>query len=190
MRGESRYARWTTPDPLADKYYSTSPYAFCNNNPVNFVDPDGELPAPVIGAIIGGAISGTSAIINGKNFTEVIAATAGGAVDGALAASGAMFISKIAKVSFGAAGAGLGDIAEQCLNVVFGNQECIDLKDVGASTFMGIVSTGVSDYVESGLKSVAKSAIGSQSSYNAIEKEVKSKMKSAVPNPKPSSIKK
>ena len=38
---ESRYARWTTPDPLADKYYSTSPYAFCNNNPVNFVDPFG-----------------------------------------------------------------------------------------------------------------------------------------------------
>lgn len=34
--------RWTTPDPLAEKYYSTSPYAFCNNNPVNFVDPDGR----------------------------------------------------------------------------------------------------------------------------------------------------
>ena len=42
MRGESRYARWTTPDPLADKYHSTSPYAFCNNNPVNFMDPDGR----------------------------------------------------------------------------------------------------------------------------------------------------
>ena len=37
-------ARWTTPDPLAEKYYSTSPYAFCNNNPVNFVDPDGKFP--------------------------------------------------------------------------------------------------------------------------------------------------
>ncbi len=34
--------RWTTPDPLAEKYYDLSPYAFCNNNPVNFVDPDGE----------------------------------------------------------------------------------------------------------------------------------------------------
>ena len=33
--------RWTTPDPLAEKYYNLSPYAFCNNNPVNFVDPDG-----------------------------------------------------------------------------------------------------------------------------------------------------
>lgn len=27
--------------PFADKYYSISPYVFCNNNPVNFVDPFG-----------------------------------------------------------------------------------------------------------------------------------------------------
>ena len=33
--------RWTTPDPLAEKYYNLSPYAFCANNPINFVDPDG-----------------------------------------------------------------------------------------------------------------------------------------------------
>ena len=37
-------SRWTTPDPLAEKYYGISPYAFCNNNPVNFVDPDGRFP--------------------------------------------------------------------------------------------------------------------------------------------------
>ena len=39
---DSFLPRWTTPDPLAEKYYSISPYAFCNNNPVNFVDPDGR----------------------------------------------------------------------------------------------------------------------------------------------------
>ena len=26
-----------------EKYYGISPYAFCNNNPVNLVDPDGEV---------------------------------------------------------------------------------------------------------------------------------------------------
>ncbi len=44
--GARRYdhdiARWTTMDPLSEKYDSVSPYAFCNNNPVNFVDPDGK----------------------------------------------------------------------------------------------------------------------------------------------------
>ena len=34
--------RFLSIDPLAENYYSVSPYAFCSNNPVNFVDPDGE----------------------------------------------------------------------------------------------------------------------------------------------------
>ena len=29
-------------DPLCEKYYSISPYAYCNNNPVNCIDPDGR----------------------------------------------------------------------------------------------------------------------------------------------------
>ncbi len=34
--------RTTTMDPLCEKYYSISPYAWCGNNPVMFVDPDGK----------------------------------------------------------------------------------------------------------------------------------------------------
>lgn len=34
--------RFTTIDPMAEKYYSTSPYVYCNNDPVNAVDPDGR----------------------------------------------------------------------------------------------------------------------------------------------------
>ncbi|MDR0874464.1 MAG: RHS repeat-associated core domain-containing protein [Prevotellaceae bacterium] len=33
--------RFTTIDPLCEKYYSISPYVYCANNPINFVDPDG-----------------------------------------------------------------------------------------------------------------------------------------------------
>lgn len=35
-------ARWDRIDPLCEKYYSTSPYAYCANNPVICVDPDGR----------------------------------------------------------------------------------------------------------------------------------------------------
>ena len=34
--------RWTTMDPLAEKYYSISPYVYCAGNPVNLVDEEGK----------------------------------------------------------------------------------------------------------------------------------------------------
>lgn len=33
--------RFTTMDPMCEKYYHLSPYAYCGNNPVNAVDPSG-----------------------------------------------------------------------------------------------------------------------------------------------------
>ena len=33
---------WLSVDPMSDKYPSTSPYAYCANNPVRMVDPDGR----------------------------------------------------------------------------------------------------------------------------------------------------
>ena len=35
---------WDRVDPLVEKYYGVSPYAYCANNPVTFVDPDGRNP--------------------------------------------------------------------------------------------------------------------------------------------------
>ena len=36
------YSRFTTMDPLCEKYYSISPYLYCTGNPVNLVDLDGR----------------------------------------------------------------------------------------------------------------------------------------------------
>lgn len=37
----SAQAIWLSPDPLLDKYPHISPYAYCNWNPINYVDPNG-----------------------------------------------------------------------------------------------------------------------------------------------------
>ncbi len=45
---------WLSPDPLADKYTSFSPYVFCAGDPVNYVDKKGEFPlaANIAGAVV------------------------------------------------------------------------------------------------------------------------------------------
>ena len=35
-------ARWDRMDPLCEKYYGVSPYAYCVGNPMNAIDPDGR----------------------------------------------------------------------------------------------------------------------------------------------------
>jgi RHS repeat-associated protein len=39
---DSRLGRWLALDPMMTKYPSFSPYAFCANNPILFIDPDGK----------------------------------------------------------------------------------------------------------------------------------------------------
>jgi len=39
---DAALGRFTTMDPLAEKYYAVSPYAYCRNNPINRIDPDGK----------------------------------------------------------------------------------------------------------------------------------------------------
>jgi RHS repeat-associated protein len=75
MHGWDEYdseARWyypaimrtTTMDPLAEKYYDISPYAWCGNNPVNAIDPDGRFffVLPAIPLIIEGVVYVSTAI--------------------------------------------------------------------------------------------------------------------------------
>ena len=39
---DPRTAAWLSQDPLSEKYYPVSPYAYCAGNPANLVDPDGK----------------------------------------------------------------------------------------------------------------------------------------------------
>ena len=46
--------RFTTPDPLSEKFYNWSPYVYVMNNPMRFIDKDGKAPGDVV-VTFGGA---------------------------------------------------------------------------------------------------------------------------------------
>ena len=48
--------RFLSVDPKAHLMPAWSPYSFCFNNPLKFIDPTGEIPTPVEGARIAGHI--------------------------------------------------------------------------------------------------------------------------------------
>ena len=49
---------WNAIDPLAEKYYNVSPYAYCINNPIMFIDSDGERPKASEAALMAAYVYG------------------------------------------------------------------------------------------------------------------------------------
>ena len=66
-------SKWLSVDPMADKYPDISPYAYCNWNPIKFVDPDGR--KIVVGSWVGGksAVS-TTRVKRNDIFKETMSA--------------------------------------------------------------------------------------------------------------------
>jgi hypothetical protein len=69
--------RFTTMDPLAEKYYSISPYAYCLNNPIRYIDVDGQAPGDAfktvkIAAKDWGKFYNGASIVRGKEFASTI----------------------------------------------------------------------------------------------------------------------
>lgn len=65
--------RWTTPDPLAEKYFPITPYAYCAGDPVNLVDPEGRFPVIVIPLIWAAAdylLQGVTNLISGDSLKD------------------------------------------------------------------------------------------------------------------------
>ena len=72
---DSKLGRWLTPDPLADKYPGWSTYNYCLNNPLNYVDPDGNDPGLAAAALAAGAALGVGITLYAtyevtKNYLE------------------------------------------------------------------------------------------------------------------------
>lgn len=75
-RYDAALGRFTTIDPLAEKYSSTNPFAYCLNNPIKFIDPTGQFVSPIYdrnGRLLGTddeGLKGKAIIMNKSNFKQ------------------------------------------------------------------------------------------------------------------------
>src|SRR5690554_639841 len=120
---DPQVGRWFTPDP-ADQFHN--PFLAMGNNPVMYVDPDGEFVHIIIGAVVGGAINLATNWDNIDNFGEGLAAFGAGAASGALT------------MTLGPGGAALGGaIVGGTNSTIAQTGNGVGLSDVNWGTFAG-----------------------------------------------------
>ena len=87
---DSAQGRMLSPDPVKR---GLNPYLYCDNDPVNYNDPTGEIPSILAGGLLGGFFGGASGflgstisqVMSGEKFSwrKALGSTANGAVVGA-----------------------------------------------------------------------------------------------------------
>jgi len=135
--------RWTAKDPLNFAASDPNLYGYVFNDPVNLIDPDGQLVflAPVagaaIGAVTGGAISAISQVINNGGFDNFNWGSVGrAAAFGALGGAAAPFL------GFGGAVAANSALsaAETAIDIAL--DPCVDPPFANAAAAVGVSALG------------------------------------------------
>jgi len=62
---DAAIGRWHVVDPMVEKYYGVSPYVYCFNDPVKFIDPSGEKPTIYEAALISKHVYGDKVELTG-----------------------------------------------------------------------------------------------------------------------------
>ena len=173
--------RWFTPDP-ADQFQNISPFAYCANNPVSHIDPDGRfIPVIIaIGAVIGAGVNvarNWDAINKGGqvNWGKALAFAAVGGFEGAFiaAAPGAGF-ARVAASTFGRAV--IGGLVKNTANTLLGGRGDISatgiLKDAAISALTAGTFSGLGSVLKGGNFFTGARVIPENVIVGQVEKEV------------------
>jgi RHS repeat-associated protein len=153
---DSRNSVFLGVDPMWEKYPGISVFAYCNNNPINAVDPDGRFVwflIPVVKGVVGGVIDAaaqaTVSMANGQSFGEAMSnidytSVGASALTSALTVPGMSTTAKVATVAAVALDAAV-DVSNRDLEtVVTGDKSVMNAAiDVASSVLPGKAVDGL-----------------------------------------------
>ena len=165
---------WLSVDPLADKYPSLSPYAYCAWNPVKLVDPDGETPITAIleGVTAFAMSAGIDFVENfvfkgmsaEKAFSSINWGTA--TLDAATTVGLSFFVSgtgsakAMAKIAKSKGGKIVTEMVQSMVTSISGNFESGEYNSIGDIDWVcEFLTAGISTFVNNGLNSRADELI-------------------------------
>ncbi len=136
--------RWMNIDPQSGRYMGVSPFAAMGNNPVTFVDPNGEelITTLIAGAVIGAWLGGATTAVMGGDIDDIGNSMLFGAISGlatagigqAFSGPNAILASNSSAQAFAQAGAH---------GVFQGSLSAVQGGDFGTAFVSGALSSGV-----------------------------------------------
>ena len=190
---QSKLGVWLSVDSKAALIPGWTPYSYSFNNSIVFIDPDGQLPIPLITGLIGAAGGGIYGLVTGKSWKEAAALVAGGFVAGATLGFGTSIIATAGGIatlggagtaySYGATGligAALSNITEQGTNNLLGEQDGFNENEFVMSLAFSIPETLLSKGVTGPISNSIKGSIAKELTKEATFKQEKQFLKQAT----------
>ena len=183
---DAMLGRWLVVDPLAEKMSPWSPYAYCYNNPIKFVDEEGEVPLIVpflIKGLKGAAIDVTTQVLTsmfvGRSFSEAV-----GNIDmvsvGKSFVTSAFSMKKVVEIVFEGVDAAIDYNASEGLKTIFDEKETshsvIDMAASLGGVFIERIPTVFSKAISEDLssKSAATMTKETKAALKQIQKVINS----------------
>ena len=164
--------RFLSVDPMAETCLNMTPFAYCGNNPIIRVDPEGEIWHIVGGAVVGAVLEGGSALIQGKTGKEIGAAAVRGAIEGGVVAATEGAGLMVGIISNAGASV-VGSAVEQ----VIANDGDIDIKVVGRDALVSGGLSLVTGKTSEALKKAVEKTVSNPSFKQTVKKSVTDEFK-------------